>query len=433
MSRMNRTPAFVRILVLATTVVFLGTEVLQGLLRHLVGDSVLVAALYAPKAVMTTLIALQLAVGHRLARASLPFAGALMASTMIGLIVLGNPIQTAFGLWLLIPLIYGFVFGELLLAESGGVLRIWLFALWSLAAVGLVYNYFNDLPWVGVELSVLGHDVEGTREWSTQGISRLSGFSRASYFVAAQLLMFAILILPTFRQRLSRIALWLATGLGVALTTSKGPIAAWLFCSLYYLAAATSLRRTAAMMPAALAMLTFTLPLFFIGGGRYIDFGWLGLDDATANFLINSLIDRFVNGWPEAFQYVADRGLYFTGTGIGGNGTAMKLFDSNTYTLVDNIMIAMYVCFGIWSAMPLLWFVGRISPLKSLRAPILHSTQLPLALTLSTIGLTTYLFEDPVLAMSLGVLTRCLTKQRTNVRSLKDVEDQPRLKIEAPL
>lgn len=405
---MSRVPAFLRVLVLATTVVFLATEVLQGLLRHLVGDSALVAVLYAPKAVMATLIALHVVISHRISRASLPFATALFTWTVIGLIVLGDPIQTGFGLWLLIPLIYGFVFGKLLFAEAGGVLRFWLLGIWALAASGLAFNYFNELPWAGAELTVLGHDVEGAREWSTQGISRLSGFSRASYFVAAQLLMLAILLMPAFRRRTARIALWLAAGLGVIITTSKGPIAAWLFCSLYYLAAAASLRRTAALMPVAVAMVSFTLPLLFIGGGAFVDFGWLGLEDEALNLLLNSLIERFTSGWPEAFQYIADRGLYLTGTGIGGNGTAMKLFDAEAYILVDNIMVALYVGFGIWAAVPLLWFMSRISPFGALRAMALHRFQAPLALALSAIGLTAYLFEDPVMALLLGALVQLL-------------------------
>lgn len=428
---MNHVPAFLRVLVLGTTVVFLATEVLQGLLRHLVGDSALVAVLYAPKAVMATLIALHVVISLRISRASLPFATALFTWTVIGLIVLGDPIQTGFGLWLLVPLIYGFVFGKLLLAEAGGALRFWLLGIWALAASGLAFNYFNELPWAGAELTVLGHDVEGTREWSTQGISRLSGFSRASYFVAAQLLMLSILLMPALRRRAARVALWLATGLGVILTTSKGPIAAWLFCSLYYLAAAASMRRTASLMPAAVATVSFTLPLLFIGGGAFVDFGWLGIDDAAANLLLNSLIDRFTNGWPEAFQYIADRGLYLTGTGIGGNGTAMKLFDADAYILVDNIMVAMFVGFGICSAIPLLWFVIRISPFESLGAPSLNNRQQSLALALSTIGLTAFLFEDPVMAISIGALVSALTEQRKKLPQRTSVAEIPRPTVKA--
>lgn len=409
---MSRMPAFLRPLVLTTSVVFFAAEVFQGLLRYLVGDSALVAVLYLPKIVMAALIALQLLLGGGVSRGALPFAGALLAWTAIGLVVLGDPIQSGFGLWLLLPLVYGFVFSELLLAEAGRALHSWLLALWALATLGLAFNYFNELPWAGAELTVLGHDVEGAREWSTQGISRLSGFSRASYFVAAQLLMFALLLLPALRHRASRVLLWLLTGLGVVITTSKGPIAAWLFCSLYFLAAAASLRRAASAMPMTVAAVTFSLPLLFVGGGSFVDFGWLGLDDAAINLLLNSLIDRFTNGWPEAFRYIADRGLYLTGTGIGGNGTAMKLFDADAYILVDNIMVAMYVCFGVWTALPLGWFLCRISPFRALRAPVVHSFQLPLALALSAIGLTAYLLEDPVMAMLLGALVRTLTRRR---------------------
>lgn len=167
-------------------------------------------------------------------------------------------------------------------------------------------------------------------------------------------------------------------------------------------------------MPMVVATVTCTLPLLFISGEEFIDFAWLGLDDATLNLLLNSMVERFTSGWPVGFQYIADRSLYLTGTGIGGNGTAMKLFDTNVYIPGDNIMVAMYICFGVWTAVPLVWFVCRISPFRQLRASIAYPFQLPLTLALSAIGLTAYLFEDPVMSILLGALIRTLTKRRSN-------------------
>lgn len=401
----------------AITVTFVAMEIFQGLARYLVGDSPLVIALYLPKMAMAAMLVAHVAVSSTVTRAALPFLSVIGISLVIGFLSNRNLLQTAFGLWVLLPAIFGFSVGRHVYAAIGTSLVWPIRLLWGAALAGVILNFFYEVPWTGTELDVLGQTVEGSRDWTTQGISRLAGFSRASFAVASQLLLLSLLMLPYLRWRTIRLLCWVITGIAIVVTTTKATIGAWVFCTLYLLMARSAFRGVAAALPVVVAGSAILFPLLLADGNAYFDFSWLGLDDNTTNLVVNSVLQRFTEGWPDAFQYIAEEKLMLTGTGIGGFGAAAKLFNPDIYNPGDNITVGLYLSFGVWAFVPLTWFLLRISPIPALRGHSSEPFHTPLILAISAVSLTTYVIEDALMSFLLGAAIRELV--RSNDRRMR--------------
>jgi hypothetical protein len=228
---------------------------------------------------------------------------------------------------------------------------------WALAIVGVVVNRFVHFPWTGSTLEVLGQETQVARDWSTNGLERLAGFSRASYTVANEITVFGVLLvaLPGVRRPLRALA-WVVSTAAVALTTAKTPLMALLFVppalwiqkavpratgqrpgGQFRLAMATLVAMLAALVMLPVSPATPDLLL------RY-SFGNVGF------LTLTSMLDRTATMWPSAFALIADDHNWIEwvlGRGLGGIGSAQTLFEPLDANSADNMFVFLYVTFGV--------------------------------------------------------------------------------------
>ncbi|MBU2823844.1 hypothetical protein HF283_06950, partial [Acidithiobacillus ferrooxidans] len=61
-----------------------------------------------------------------------------------------------------------------------------------IALSGVLINVFVQYPWVGASFKIGGEEVQISRRWWAFGISRIGGFSGASFDAAIQIMFFSV-------------------------------------------------------------------------------------------------------------------------------------------------------------------------------------------------------------------------------------------------
>ncbi|HYQ43210.1 MAG TPA: hypothetical protein VER11_14615, partial [Polyangiaceae bacterium] len=175
---------------------------------------------------------------------------------------------------------------------------------WSLAVAGVMLNTFVKFPWMGTTFELLGQQSQIARDWTTNGIERLAGFSRASFTAANEIALFSTVLVARGSIRpIFKVLIWAISALAIALTTSKTPLTILVIVPLALL----SLRATRAFksrpaVPLCVAMLVLlglvvimvALPCAsstqdLLSSTSTTDFGFLTL---------SSMLDRSATMWP---------------------------------------------------------------------------------------------------------------------------------------
>jgi hypothetical protein len=385
---------------------FLLSETLSGPLRYGFAQIGTAGLIYVPKALLVPaligIILVSLA-RTRMSAAYLSAASILAAGALWGYINLGVPSQVLFGLWVLVPFLIGIVIPQASLFAAKPDLSRYVFMLWAIAVLGVFANAILPWPWEGFEYELSGVEIEGARYWRTGGgisIERLAGFSRASFDAANQILVFGTIILALGRMR-GRPIVWLLSGVAIALTTSKTPIAIYLILSMFWL-----VRR---WTPKGLWR---SLPVGVAGAGAILPFStmWTAydvssvLDNPVKGVLFHSFGDRLERMWPNTLQMALDQGSALLGRGVGGIGTAQRYFEPTLYSPADNLAVYLFALLGVLGlVMMVIYAVGLYLMGRSRRLPILVYTG---GLIVLLSGLTANVLESPSLALVFGVTLR---------------------------
>jgi hypothetical protein len=204
------------------------------------------------------------------------------------------------------------------------------------------------VPWSGVVYQLGGVSVEGSRAWTTLGIERVAGFSRASFAVADQLLFLALPLAILERRKGTAGIFWAMTGVLIVLTTAKKTIGTYVVLSFLIIFMGTPfmsnlLKRVVTMVfPAFVLFLGFLMPVSTL----FINYQ-LELDSVLSRLLFASFEDRLINTWPDGFSLVFDKGSMVFGRGIGGIGVAQTYFEPMNHSPADNMYLYVYATFGI--------------------------------------------------------------------------------------
>ena len=388
-------------LLFALAALFLWCLVLQAPLRYGLSRLHLDALIYLPKLLLLTAVVLLPLLRPR---ASLP---ALMASVVVGLyliwgmVTLPSPAQAAFGLWVLVPLIFSLWAGSIVNLAQWRSLFIVLFVV---AMLGVFFNPLIHYPWSGQILDVLGKQIEVSRQWSTFGIERYAGFARASFNAAVQLLLFGIMLVVLLERRAIKLLVWLVAGAGIALTTSKGPLGAWLLVSMYF-AGGALLRWPRYWTKLWLGALTIGLLSMIL---LPLSTLWIHFDPTLHGYVHKVLFASFgarLNWtWPASLHLLNLDGAWhwLIGRGLGGIGTAQKYFEPTHCLPADNFFVYVTASVGLPVALFLFaalgWRVVRLS-----LAPNAAAWRLPVVLALVAYGVVVNEIEAGLLAFFWGM------------------------------
>ncbi len=318
-----------------------------------------------------------------------------------GIVNLPSPAQAAFGLWVLVPLLFGLWAGPVVHPDLWQRLFLMLFIV---VALGVFLNPFIHYPWSGQILDVLGKQIDVSRQWTTFGIERYAGFSRASFNASTELLLFSIMLVVLLKRRNAKLLVWMIAGTGIALTTSKGQLVAWVLLSLYFAGGALLhwpkywiQLWLGAFTIALLSMMLLPLSTLWI---HY---------DPTLHGYVNSLLfgsfgDRLNWMWPDSFRLLDLGGAWhwWVGRGLGGIGAAQQYFEPAYFFAADNMFVYVTVYVGLPMALLLFaalwWRVIRLS-----LASTAVAWRLPVFLALVSYGVVSNLIETSLLAFFLGI------------------------------
>src|SRR6478609_3960617 len=265
--------------------------------------------------------------------------------------------SVGFALYTWTPFFLGLVLVSLRL--EGLLLRaalVW----WGFAVAGVLLNTFVKFPWMGATFEVLGQEAQVARDWTTNGIERLAGFSRASFTAANEIALFSMLLAARVRMHAALKVLILLAGVMVALPCASG------------------------MQD-------------LLNDTSTSDVGFLTL---------SSMLERAAIMWPAAFQLIAsDKNPleWVLGRGLGGIGAAQAIFEPLKVNSADNLFVFLYVTFGSGAAL----FVGSI--LAGFKKYYVNdrenfSSLFALAASVLTLGIATNVIESVVPALVTGVL-----------------------------
>ncbi len=318
----------------------------------------------------------------------------------VGLLQLPDPRQVAFGLKIFLPVLAGMA-ATPFLVRDGRFPVLFFGVLWAICAAGIAFDHYAELPWTGLTYSVMGREIEANRLWYTGGVDRLSGFSRFSWDAAAQILFTGLIVVMVPRHRILRLALWIITGVVVALTTTKGMIVAYALCT-FCLIMGSILRGSLDLSKPVLLLCVFaciTLPFI----GTALD---LPTSSRTTRLIFSSLADRIESTWPDAIQQF-EKNSPLIGGGIGSIGTPQKFFAPDTNP-ADNLFVYILNLFGLfalpyvlllaWKSLTLVGGAGESDRFFSY-----------VALALFSAGIVINVIESPFLALFLGLLIGHLT------------------------
>lgn len=222
-----------------------------------------------------------------------------------------------------------------------------------IATAGVLLNIVVRYPWVDASYEVLGRQMVAARDWEAYGMQRLSGFTRASYTAAAQILICYIALEHRTRPLVWRAIFWAAGFLAIYYTTSKSPLLAMAMLPLtYFLVGRIRESGAARRRWAASAMIAFWLLLVFAGPFLAMTYGPQLYPAGTgvgADY--SSFADRVLNTWPNAIAMIDryDPVQWVFGRGLGSIGSPQQLAHPDSYNPGDNLAIYLFVTFGLAS------------------------------------------------------------------------------------
>jgi hypothetical protein len=409
---------FERLTVVAL-VLCLASDVFGGVVRYALSTLGLTFLIYVPMvfgAVLAGAYFMYQGATSRLDRRVFAILGFFVVYAFYSLVVrAGDGIaefgRVAMGLYTWTPFFLG-----LMLASQGAEMWLVHYAAlwWAPAVIGVIVNRFVYFPWTGSTIEVLGQESQVARDWATNGLDRLAGFSRASYTVANQITVFGLLLVtrPSGR-RIVQALVWILSATAVALTTTKTALAMLLLVPLTWwvpqlLLVRYSRRHEARFYVPMVTLAALMAMVVLLPGSseiqqvllKYYSVGDVGF------FSFSSMLDRTAVMWPAAFALITDDHTaveWLLGRGLGGIGAAQAMFEPHYANSADNLFVFLYVTFGLNCAVFGLAIFTRFHAVyreMSDRFVMFFA----LAATVLTLGMTTNVIESTVPAIALGIL-----------------------------
>lgn len=405
-------------LYLAILFLFLAFEVFGGALRYLFSTLGAPWLVYLPKAlILAALLGVLLETAYRgkISRTLLFSALVIGAYAVVGAYNTGNALQPLFSIFSMLPLVFGIVVAPYL--DSGRIVK-YTVLLWLCAATGIVIDYFIAVPWDGAAYSLGNVELSASRDWTSYGVERVAGFSRASFDAADQILFLSLPIIFLARPKLLKFIVWLAAGVLIALTTSKTKIGVYALFTLLLLSMTVLPRIGKRVLGKTLPIVIATVGAAFPISTLFVAYQ-LNLKSFTSMFLFSSFGERLTQMWPDAFKLVSLHGNLILGRGLGGIGVAQSYFEPGLANSADSVYVYLYASFGLLAIPLVALYVNRVRNID-LRAnwPRLLWF-LGIAVLLS--GWTVNVVESAYTAIVLGITLRAATlrsRKRPNFRPI---------------
>lgn len=328
---------------------FMLTNIIEGFLRYHLFYMNAEWIIYIPKIILIIGILVS-SILYKPTKTHYYFIAFTVFFSIIGLVYIDNYIQVFFGLWTLVPLLFGISFLPTLLRRQY-IINILFSCMLLVSTTAVIINGFVRYPWEGLSYSLAGMDIEGTRVWTYFGFSRLAGLARVSFEAAPQILVLCIYLSCFIGSQTIKIIMWTFACIAILMTTTKGIILAFFILTLFWISYTYIYP---IIWQSTLAVFGFAMILLPIATCKYQNI--LELNNLFTHILFHSIEDRFLTTWPNAIDLLNESGNWITGRGIGGIGAAQKYFEPYLYNPGDNMFIYLFITIGA-IALPLLVYI----------------------------------------------------------------------------
>lgn len=306
--------------------------------------------------------------------------------------------QVLFGAKILIPLVFGIVYGRSFFCDLHKWKMVFL-TLCLATGVGVVGDRFIAYPWEGLSVDVAGAQVSIGRVWYSGEWQRLSGFARASYDAAIYAIVSYIFFSALSSNALARLAVFSIAVITVVLTTTKGIVLAFAVVGMceVFRSKPWLWKKIITSTGSIFVLLGILLPALSLYVRPSLMF-----ETEVERLLLYSFFDRMVNTWPGALSAIDSIEKFFFGAGIGSIGAAQAYFDVVNYNPADNAFVYVFVIMGMAGVLLLAYSV-----LHSLWVNDLFGNSIALrtiAVFVAVYGVTTNLFDNPVAAFCIGCM-----------------------------
>ncbi len=404
------------------TVLFLAyafSTMIDGVLRYaLVNVGLPVELLYVRDFALAIAVAVMVAARllHREGAVFLLIALAAALHGLIGLSSTHSAAQVLFGFKVLIIIVFGVLAARHLDPTSRAVRR-WLLLFWLITVAGVLLSAVVTLPWTGLVYSVGDIDVEASRSWSNEGVGRAAGFSRFSFSAAIQVAMLSLFLIATVQSRLLQFVIFAIGLAAIHLTDAKGSLVAFVVTTLVFWCFGhrqTVLLKATTCIAAMIAVL---LPIMLPG---------LHLDGVGHFNVLRSFVERLMLVWPDGWTLIFHDGHGLLGRGIGGIGSAQRLFAPSFYVACDNLFIFLFGYFGVFAlvyiSLPVIWLL-RLPP----RLPTKIRFAALALLYLLIYGAVVSIIEDQFAGIFLGLVIGTLAAGADDLEAVRPLPASPAL------
>jgi hypothetical protein len=274
--------------------------------------------------------------------------GTLMAFHGLVLIgTIGSFSAAAYGVKILINLLFGFFLAGLLIQPSNRALKF-LVLIWCITILGVCLDKFvMTFPWTGIKTIVGDLNVDVSHDWEIQDpvARRVAGFTRSSISVAAFLPPLTIVLMSRVRHWLFRASIATVAFAAVALTTQKGSIIA--FAPIAAILCLPAEHRLKLLRIACIGFMVSAVALPFLVMNLHMAHG-------TGVFSTQSVYLRIAYTWPQAWQWIMHHSMLIFGVGLGGIGGPQRLYAPSNFNPADNIFLLLFAYFGAFAILYLL-------------------------------------------------------------------------------
>src|SRR5258706_3298707 len=383
-------------IVLLILYVFLLSESVSGPIRYISVGLSIESIIYVPKIFLLGVVLFKITKAVLLKRFEVVFFISLLLITLqtgIGFLFLRNSTQIIFGIWVIVPLLFGLAIYHSFIISWDIISYKPFLVLWATAIIGVFLQILVGFPWEGLQYSLAGANITANKLWWLSGVQRFSGFSRSSNYVGAEITLIGLILISKFKGSRWSLAIIIFSTAALWLTRSSAWFLTWAFLIMFITLRSYIPTRIKQISPFLVALMGLILPIssFFLKPQ---------LENQAFLF---SLGQRLAKTWPQAFDLVFKHGNIFFGRGIGGLGAPQNYYESFLHNPGDNLFISVYVLFGILGILILLAFSIELG-----NSLIIHSisatwTIYVIGLALLLLGLTANGLESPLDSICLGI------------------------------
>lgn len=329
--------------------------------------------------------------------------------SIVALFYLNNYLMPLFAWKTYILLFFGILYGHLFFTKLGVTVRIFSILL-ICAIIGVIINYFITFPWEGLEYRLGGVNIEAVRSWVDMfAVKRLSGFARANYDAAMQILLLALFLFCHLKNKLYKVLLWLLAGPPILLTTTKGIIITYLLLTIFFMVyrVVPNYGKIYQKSLFFLLAITIILPVLSIIVHTYHDIP----------IFLESFFMRISFGWPDAFTLIQQDGNLLLGRGLGGMGTSQQYFEPEKFNAGDNLFILFYGNLGLLGVV-YLYYLAKVGQSLDLRTELFYFLFL---FTFFSYGIVTAGIDNAFFSLFFGILLGYVNNQKLRSINRKEI------------